>query len=360
MRREDEVIGMGCGAIMLIGCFTALSAGVGEWLGEHYRTLPSAPLIRTGLGAGAVIVMGFGLVGTVIGTRRFAGWQKSWSSCPHGVAGGMQRNLCDRCLREKTAIEENYRRQRELEEFQDKVDIAASELLDNERARLAKILVPSIQELRRLTWQQFEDQVASMFTRLGYVVQQTPYVKDHGRDAILWKNGGKFLLECKKYAEGAVSGRRDLQILHSNLSTDNAVSGFFVTAGGFSKEAIEFARGKPIELVDGSQLVRLMFESKPASEDDSYRSLCRQCGAIVLHRLRAPRLERCSRGHDVAPTLDLAGVLTSGGAAPICECGAPMQIVRRAKRHFWGCTRYPECRRTRPVRPRWRSNRSRG
>lgn len=283
--------------------------------------------------------------------RRFSGWRRSWTPCRHGVAGGQTRTLCQRCAGEQKLAQEKASRECEQNERRGKIESEASKLRDKERLRLAKTLIPSIDELRRLTSQQFEDQVAMMFERLGYAVKQTPYVKDHGRDAILWKNGGKFVLECKKYGANSVSGRRDLQILHSNMMTDRAVSGFFVTAGSFSRDAVEFARNHSIELVDRAQLLRLMFESKPGSADDTYITMCKQCGAIVLHHLRASRLERCSSGHDVRPGLDVSTVLTTAGAAPVaCQCGAPMRLVNSKNRRFWGCTRYPACRHTRQFR----------
>jgi restriction system protein len=331
-----------------------IATGIGSFLNSKFRFLTGDSVLEFVVGAIVIFIVVGAIVGIAFIWHRLVTWQKSWSRCVHGVFGGKARNLCAKCVSEQNAIEENQRRKRELEERRRRIDADASSLRNTERLRLAKSLVPSIEELRLLSWQQFEDQVARMFERMGYSVEQTPYVKDHGRDAILRKNGAKFLLECKRYAEDGVSGRRDLQILHSNMITDGAVSGFFVTAGGFTKDAIEFAKGRLIELIDGHQLVRMMFDSKPASHDDTYRSMCRHCGKVVLHRLRMPRLERCSYGHDVGPTLDVATVLTTSDAAPTCKCGAPMRLVHWNKKRFWGCTRYPQCRYTRS----WRSRRA--
>jgi Restriction endonuclease len=62
------------------------------------------------------------------------------------------------------------------------------------------------------------------------------------------------------------------KILHSNIISDRAVAAFFVTAGGFTKDAVEFAKGHSLKPVDGSELVQMMFHSKPAaSDDDSYQ-----------------------------------------------------------------------------------------
>ena len=159
--------------------------------------------------------------------------------------------------------------------------------------------------MRGFTPQRFEDEVAGMFRRLGYEVKQTPYTKDGGRDGILKKDGKKFLYECKKYGKGSFSGRPDLQRFHSAIITDDAAFGFFVTTGRFTKDAIEFAATVPIKLIDQSELVRMMFDSKPDAEEDvSYRSMCRQCEDIVSHHLRAALSIKCRNGHEIAPTLD--------------------------------------------------------
>jgi hypothetical protein len=151
-----------------------------------------------------------------------------------------------------------------------------------------------------------------MFERLGYEVEQTPYRNDHGRDAILTKDGKKFLVECKRYGKDTTVGRPDLQKFHSAITTDGAVSGFFVTSNRFTSDAREFCSNPPIKLIDANQLVRMMFESKPtAGDDDTYRSMCHQCEEIVNHRLRAPRSVRCRNGHEVVPTLTLELVLSA-------------------------------------------------
>ena len=250
------------------------------------------------------------------GERAVLDGLKRWVSCPHGVLAGKYKNRCEKCVRERTEIEENRKRQHELWERQQRIDAAAKSLRENERLRLVKSLVPSIEELRQISWQHFEDEVARMFERLGFAVEQTPYVKDHGRDGILKKDGKKFLYECKKYGDGNLSGRRDLQVLYAEIERGDAVSGFFVTTGGFTRDAVEYAPDARIKLVGPDDLVRMMFDSKPAAaDDDTYRSMCRQCEDVVSHRLRAPQSTRCRQGHDVEPTLDVNSVLSVSAKA---------------------------------------------
>ena len=196
-------------------------------------------------------------------------WLKKLAFCPHGVLAGQYSGRCEKCVREQKEIEENQRRERELlerqqqiererQERQQRIKAAAENLQRSERLRLATTVIPNIKELRSLSWQLFEDEIARMFKRLGYEVKQTPSVNDHGRDAILTKDGKKFLLECKRYGEDGSSGRPDLQKFHSAITTDGAVSGFFVTTGRFTRDAREF-RSKSTDKVD---------RCKPARADD--------------------------------------------------------------------------------------------
>jgi restriction system protein len=182
-----------------------------------------------------------------------------------------------------------------------------------ERKRLYATLTLSIDELRALPSTRFEDMIALLFTRLGYDVKQTPYSNDFGRDAIMTKDGKKYLLECKRYTRKGMSGRPPLQKLHSAMVTDKADGGFFVTSGGFSEPGKRFAKENNITLIDAEALTRLMFESNPLPNTE-YRSSCQQCGDIVQHDLQTPQqIETCKNGHEVKPSLgNIDWVIKSG------------------------------------------------
>ena len=87
------------------------------------------------------------------------------------------------------------------------------------------------------------------------------------------KRAKSSLYECKKYGEGK-SGRRDLQILYAEIEMGDAHSGFFVTTGGFTKDAIEYAPAARIKLVGPDELVRMMFDSKPDATEDDFIVRC--------------------------------------------------------------------------------------
>lgn len=224
----------------------------------------------------------------------------------------------------------------------------------SEQRRLARSVVPELRELRRLAPRRFEDAVAGMYKRLGYAVTQTPYSNDEGRDAILEKDGAIFLVECKRYGSTNAVGRPEVQKFHSAVMVANARKGFIVTTGQFTDEAREYVESKslPIVLVDDRALGKLMYSSKAAaSDDDSYETVCLDCGGAARHSLRAPKVALCSGGHSVSPSVVLEDVLVMSGCAPVCkQCGATMRVREGRRGRFWGCARYPRCLRTEPFR----------
>lgn len=186
--------------------------------------------------------------------------------------------------------------------------------------------------------------MASMFERLGYVVQQTPYVGDYGRDAILQKDGEKLLLECKRYGDISTVGRPEIQKFHSAIISDRAKSGFFVTTNKFTAKAKKHAAKLGITPIDGNELLRYLIKSKQSTfENDQYSSMCSACGEKVMHNLRSPKPVICANGHTVEPTLnfdDLFGSAT-GAIAHLCaRCGAPMKLRTGKNGQFWGCSNY--------------------
>ena len=85
----------------------------------------------------------------------------------------------------------------------------------------------------------------------------------------------------------------------------NAERGFFVTARSFTHAATA-----PIDLVDGALLIRSMHRSrKGVLLPQTYKAMCRQCGAIVQHRLDRGEALPCGNGHPVAPTIARAAVV---------------------------------------------------
>jgi restriction endonuclease Mrr len=132
-----------------------------------------------------------------------------------------------------------------------------------EREERDRVQLHKLKKLFALESFEFEREIAKLHEKLGYKVEQTKATGDGGKDAIMWKDKTKYLLECKKYRTGNQVGRRDIQIFHSAILTDNAEGGFFVTTSDFSKEAREYVEDHKlnINLINMQGLSRLIEEA---------------------------------------------------------------------------------------------------
>lgn len=169
----------------------------------------------------------------------------------------------------------------------------------------------SISQMQVLVPERFEELVAGMFKQQGYGATVTPLQGDHGIDVILRApNGEKEVVQCKRY-QGQV-GEPIVRDFFGAMMHVTAARGYIVTTGEFTQQAKSWARGKPIELIDGRRLTQ-MLQSQPATK---------------LPEAAAP--------------VPVASI-------PVCpRCGSSM-VLRTARRgdragkSFYGCSTYPKC-----------------
>jgi restriction system protein len=70
--------------------------------------------------------------------------------------------------------------------------------------------------------------------------------------------GGKVVIQAKRYKNTVgVSAVRDL---YGTMQNEGASKGILVTTSGYGKASYEFADGKPLELLSGSNLLYLLKE----------------------------------------------------------------------------------------------------
>jgi restriction system protein len=165
-----------------------------------------------------------------------------------------------------------------------------------------------------LTWQQFESLVAEGFRQRGFkVMEKGGAAPDGGVDLILARGHERFLVQCKQWRAQQVPVTI-VRELYGVMAAQHAAGGYVVTSGRFTKDAVAFAAGRNIELIDGKTLPELLRETKNSVAAAT-----------------------------IAPT---NATNTSTPACP--RCNEPM-ISRVAKRganlgsEFWGCRRYPKC-----------------
>jgi len=191
----------------------------------------------------------------------------------------------------------------------------------------------AIDALDGMSWREFEMLVGEGFRLQGYNVTETGSGgADGGVDLVLTKsgkNGGeKFLVQCKQWRAFKV-GVDVVRELYGVMAARGAAGGFVVTSGRFTDEAIGFASGRNVNLVDGPKLHALICQAR-----------------IGVQR---------SPARPSTPPAKATPPSAAPVQAPSCRsCAKPM--ARRtatrganAGREFWGCTGYPACRGTRPM-----------
>jgi len=175
-----------------------------------------------------------------------------------------------------------------------------------------------LKSLRDLPSKRFEDVLAEAYRRRGYGVEEMlGGGADGGVDLLLRKDGHLVIVQCKRW-RGKPVPVHVVRELYGVMIDRQASAGKIVATTSFTPDAVEFAKGKPIELLDSKALQRLVRDVQTTSR--------------------------------ITVSSDELDHLT-----PNCpRCNTPM-VMREARRgpnageKFWGCPNYPKCRGTRSL-----------
>ncbi len=121
--------------------------------------------------------------------------------------------------------------------------------------------LPDISALR---WREFEEFIGEAYKRQGYQVEERGGNEpDGGIDLILRKKGETVLVQCKHW-EAEQVGVKIVRELYGVVAAEGATKGIIVTTGYFTRDAEIFAHGKPLLLIRGNELSRLIEEGQKA------------------------------------------------------------------------------------------------
>jgi restriction system protein len=173
----------------------------------------------------------------------------------------------------------------------------------------------SIDTVRNLNWKEFEELVGEAYRRQGYtVIENSGYGPDGGIDLMLKKDGELIVVQCKQWRNIKV-GVDKVRELYGVQVSKSANRSIVMTSGFFTQEAQNFAADKSIDLVDGSQLLEFI---KNIQHD--YRTSGKTTNEKIL--------------------------------CPICGSDMVLRTARKGTnpgQQFWGCSKYPQCRGTKPL-----------
>ena len=118
--------------------------------------------------------------------------------------------------------------------------------------------------LASMDWENFEHLIREVFEKEfssdGGEVKVTRASSDGGVDAIAFDpdpiRGGKIVIQAKRYTNTVgVAAVRDL---YGTVMNEGATKGVLVTTSDYGKDSYEFAKDKPISLLNGSNLLSLL------------------------------------------------------------------------------------------------------
>jgi restriction system protein len=181
----------------------------------------------------------------------------------------------------------------------------------------------SLDEIKVLDWKSFEDLVGEAFRQSGYKVEDnTVKGADGGIDLWLRKDGQRYIAQCKRWKNKKVSVSV-VREMYGLMISENASGVFIITSGKFTTEATQFARLKPVYLINGSELVDLISRIQSSNSEEQTQ----------------PTPTNTQQSLDE----------TVERACPKCGLEMKLRVARRGPNignKFWGCSNYPKCRHT--------------
>jgi restriction system protein len=107
---------------------------------------------------------------------------------------------------------------------------------------------------------EFENLVNNLFSKMGFEAKLTRSSRDGGIDVVAFDPrpilGGKVVIQAKRYKN--VVGVEAVRDLYGSMINEGAGKGILVTTSHYGTDAYNFAKDKPMELIDGGGLLYLL------------------------------------------------------------------------------------------------------
>jgi restriction system protein len=193
-----------------------------------------------------------------------------------------------------------------------------------------------LESVRKLSWQEFEHLVGEAYRRQGFLIEETGSSGgDGGIDLVLNGHGETVLVQCKQWRTRRV-GVKPVRELYGVLTSERADRAILATCGTFTGDAQAFARGKPLKLVAGDELLDLV-----------------RCGQRAEPHGEPSAPPAATTKPTASADAERIADTASPPACPKCGVALVLRTARKgpnAGSRFWGCTNYPHCRVTREYR----------
>lgn len=173
--------------------------------------------------------------------------------------------------------------------------------------------------LMSLEWKRYEEickELLLIENKGRFNVNVTPMGADGGIDLKVTDSKNKMVAigQCKAWNSSV--GVSLIRELYGVMASEQVENGYFFTTSFFSKDAVQFAHGKKLTLIDGKQQIKTILSLSNAQQ--------------------AHLIKIATEGDYKTPT------------CPSCD----KKMIKRnsEKGEFWGCQNYPRCKTTLHVR----------
>ena len=171
--------------------------------------------------------------------------------------------------------------------------------------------------LRELNDDEFDNLIALIFKQRGYKVDNKENIQNELVDMVLRQDGDISYVQLRHWKEKEID-EGVVEVFSAAMKESKVKSGIILTSGEFTAEALDFALGKALLLINGVDL------------------------SLMITAINVPENEAVLEIIDEEEPED--------EESPACPlCGNEM-IKRKAKKgrnagnSFWGCSQFPDCR----------------
>lgn len=143
-----------------------------------------------------------------------------------------------------------------------------------------KIAKYNMNNIDKLSGEDFEEFLALKFKKLGYKVKMTPTTADYGADLVIKKDKSKIVVQAKRW--NSKVGVEAVQQVVASMKYYNADRSMVITNNYFTENAKILAKCNEVELYDRRKLYNLI-EAKNNNEILK-KAMCPKCGADLVIR----------------------------------------------------------------------------
>jgi len=208
--------------------------------------------------------------------------------------------------------------------------------------------------INNMSWKEFEDLISDYYRKQGYYVTETGRnYSDGGIDLIAEKEGYKIIVQCKHWKAYKIDVKVVREI-YGLLVSENASKAVVITSGDFTQPAIDFAKDKPIELIDGKKLLSLIYEVKKSKQTNT--SLNKPVNTISYSSTSNQKVNNLSSSENqqklpddfkyMPPDLKEKYLKEKPPMCPYCNVPLVLKVATKGKHQgekFWACPNYPKC-----------------